>query len=410
MVAKIESGHSLYGSLRYNFRKVENDVAKVLLTNKILHPSEGELTTEGCLRDMMNFIPSKVRSRNPVLHVSINPHPDDRLSDNQLAEIAKEYLERMGYGDQPYLIYKHEDLSRHHLHIVSLRIREDGGKISDKFERRRSKDITRDLERRYGLHTAERGERIEVNKPQKVDTSKGLESQIRDVLRGVLGRYHYLTFNEYRALLSLYNVTVEEVKGIERGVNYNGYCYSATNDQGVKIGRTIDSSQFGKMAGYDAMQRHFARSKSYLKSHSLASNTKSRISDALHRSTSKDEFQRELQRRGIDVIFRENDAGRLYGVTYVDHTNMCVLNGSRLGRDLSANAITDWFESPQRPQIDTHLDQRQHLEVQPKREHHEEDFSLGGLFDLPCDSGAEDPEEERFRKQMQRKKKKKLKF
>ncbi|MFR9582431.1 MAG: conjugal transfer protein MobB [Rikenellaceae bacterium] len=406
MVAKIESGHSLYGSLRYNFRKVENDVAKVLLTNKILHPSEGELTTEGCLRDMMNFIPSKVRSRNPVLHVSINPHPDDILSDNQLAEIAKEYLERMGYGDQPYLIYKHEDLSRHHLHIVSLRIREDGSKISDKFERRRSKDITRYMERRYGLHAAERGERIEVDKPHKVDTTKGVESQIRGVLRGVLGRYHYLSFNEYRALLSLYNVTVEEVKGTERGVNYNGYSYSATNDQGVKIGRPIDSSQLGKVAGYDAIQAHFVRSKNHLKRHGLASNTKSRVSDALRKSSSKGEFQRELQRRGIDVIFRENDAGRLYGVTYIDHTNMCVLNGSRLGRDLSANAITDWFENPQRPQIDAHLDQHLSQEFQSKQVHYEEDFSLGGLFDLPYDNGIDDPEEERFRRQMQRKKKK----
>ena len=68
----------------------------------------------------MRFMPEQVRTRNKVIHISLNPHPDDRLTDVELEQLAREYLDRLGYGDQPYLVFKHEDISRHHLHIVSI--------------------------------------------------------------------------------------------------------------------------------------------------------------------------------------------------------------------------------------------------------------------------------------------------
>ena len=55
----------------------------------------------------------------PVVHISLNPHPDDMLTDTELQDIAREYLEKMGFGNQPYMVYKHEDIDRHHLHIVT---------------------------------------------------------------------------------------------------------------------------------------------------------------------------------------------------------------------------------------------------------------------------------------------------
>jgi len=61
-------------------------------------------------------------TRKPVFHVSLNPHPDDRLTDAELTAIAQEYMEKMGYGEQPYLVFKHEDIKRTHLHIMSSRV------------------------------------------------------------------------------------------------------------------------------------------------------------------------------------------------------------------------------------------------------------------------------------------------
>ena len=56
------------------------------------------------------------------------------LTDRQLAYIAIEYMRKLGYGDQPYLVYKHTDIDRHHIHIVGSRVDENGKPLNDKFE------------------------------------------------------------------------------------------------------------------------------------------------------------------------------------------------------------------------------------------------------------------------------------
>lgn len=157
MVAKISVSGSLAGAVNYNMNKLKADTAKIILTNKMLCPQQDEVfKASDMMKDFELVMPQKYRTENPVFHVSLNPHPDDKLSDAELSAIAEEYMKRMGYGSQPYVVFKHQDISRHHLHIVSVRVNEHGKKINDKFERRRSKGITRSLKQKYGLHTAEK--------------------------------------------------------------------------------------------------------------------------------------------------------------------------------------------------------------------------------------------------------------
>ena len=54
-------------------------------------------------------------------------------------------------------------------------------------------------------------------------------------------------------------------------------------------------------------------------------------------------FERELMRQGIGVVFRTNDAGRIYGATFINHADKTVFNGSRLGKEFSANVFNDLF-------------------------------------------------------------------
>lgn len=408
MVAKINVGSSLFGALKYNLDKVNEGQAKVLTAHKLFHSTDGTFDMYATLREFESFMPEHCRTEKPVIHISLNPHPDDKLSDEQLSAIASEYMERLGYGNQPYMVCKHEDIDRHHLHIISLRVDETGRKINDKFEFRRSKDITRELEQRYGLRSAEKQRVKDVLSLKKVDPDAGdVKRQIGNVIKHFANRYHYLSFGEYRALLSLYNMGAEEVKGEVKGKPYNGVVYSATDDKGNKVGNPFKSSKFGKSVGYDSLQRRFDYSKEQMKKRKLAPQTKRRATDALHHSTDKSSFQAELRRRGLDVVLRDNSEGRLYGVTFIDHNNGCVLNGSRLGKELSANAITEWFNNPQ----PIHGQQpsspaQEHTEHSDTVLYRTEDdgASLGGLFDLP-DNPVIDPEEERFRRRMQRKRK-----
>ncbi len=387
MVAKISIGGSLRATVLYNARKVSGGEAKVLLSNRLFEASRGCYDPMQTIREFEEHMPSHFRTEKPVIHISLNPHPDDILSEVELAAIAEEYMERLGYGGHTYIVYKHEDIERHHLHIISLRVDGRGRKIDDRFEQRRSRRIVAELERKYALVTTGGGEAQSPYKPQRVDVERGdVERQVGSVVRHISSRYHYLTFKEYRALLSLYNVAAQEVRGEERGVPYCGVVYSATDSEGRRVGNPFNSSEFGKEVGYEALRRHFARSKGEMKRRRLAEQTRESVAEVLRSAKSTEHFREELSRRGIDVIFRENEAGRIYGVTYVDHSNRCVLNGSRMGREFAANGITERFSVEQVRQSDAHNE--------AQREGCGEEFSLGGLFDMPYERGDDEFEEE----------------
>ena len=410
MVAKINYGSSLYGALAYNGEKVNEGVAKILETNKVFSPADGTHDISACMQDFMAYMPSHVLTKKPVIHISLNPHPDDRLTDEQFSAIAREYIEKMGYANQPFIVYKHEDIDRHHLHIVTLAVDERGKKINDGNNFYISTRILKELEQKYGLIPAQMRKEKEVFRLQKVCYGDGenLKKQLVSVIRPAAKFYHCPSFKEYRALLSTYNICVEEVKGEIRGKTYMGLLYFATDDKGNKVGKVFKSSLFGKSVGYEALQNRFKASKEKLKEKHLAPKTKAIVAGALRRSATREDFRGNLHHRGIDVLFRENDEGRLYGITFIDHNNGCVANGSRLGKELSANAIAEWFDRPH-PELSAPIQQSEKGSI-PQILTSDEDSVLGGLLDLPLEAHGMDWEEEQFRRRMQRKKRKQRKL
>ena len=410
MVAKINYGSSLYGALAYNGEKVNEGVAKILETNKVFSPADGTHDISACMQDFMAYMPSHVLTKKPVIHISLNPHPDDRLTDEQFSAIAREYIEKMGYANQPFIVYKHEDIDRHHLHIVTLAVDERGKKINDGNNFYTSTRILKELEQKYGLIPAQMQKVKEVFRLKKVCYGDGenLKKQLVSVIRPAAKFYHCPSFKEYRALLSTYNICVEEVKGEIRGKNYMGLLYFATDDKGNKVGKVFKSSLFGKSVGYEALQNRFKASKEKLKEKHLAPKTKAIVAGALKRSATREDFSGNLHRRGIDVIFRENEEGRLYGVTFIDHNNGCVVNGSRLGKELSANAVAEWFDRPH-PELSAPIQQSEKGSI-PQTQTSDGDAVLGGLLDLPLEAHGTDWEEEQFRRRMQRKKRKQRKL
>lgn len=435
MVAKISVSGSLAGAINYNMNKLKADTATILLTNKMLCPEPNEaFRTSDMMKDFELFMPQRYRTENPVFHVSLNPHPDDKLSDVELSAIAEEYMKRMGYGGQPYVVFKHHDISRHHLHIVSVRVNEQGKKINDKFERRRSKDITRSLEQKYGLHTAEKLSKVQKPELKMVDVHSGnVKEQVENVVREVINKYHFLTFNEYKAVLTKFNIAAEEVKGSHFGSSYSGIVYSATDNDDNKVGNPFSAATLGKFAGGEALERKYKVSKEHLEKCRCGAPLKRTINQAFVGATNKEQFRYNLFQSGIGVVYRENTAGRLYGVTFIDHNTGVVLNGSRLGKEYAANAIVDRLENLQRYEHLTCIPQSHSSSSQATKatqlnssqqpqssdptqqsvhniEQHLENgnigSSIGSLFDIPLLPNGDDPEEEQFRRQMQRKKKK----
>lgn len=343
MVAKFSHGSNLYGALSYNQEKVNEGLGKVLATNLVIEPNDGVFNVTSCMEDFERFMPSHIRTSKPVIHISLNPHPDDRLTDQQLADIGREYMEQFGYGEQPYMIFKHEDIGREHIHIVSTRVRTDGSIISDSKNYECSRKITDSLEQKYGLHPKEKNQG-ETWQLAPIDVSQGnLKKQLANVIKPLSEMYSFQTLGEYRALLSLYNIGVEEIKGENKGKAYRGLVYSALDDKGNRIGTPLKSSLFGKEHGLDRLEKRFEKSKETIKASGIAKQTRATVYASFASTRTESEFRAALREKGIDLVLRRNDEGRIYGATFIDHNQRVVLNGSRLGKEFSANVLNERF-------------------------------------------------------------------
>ena len=429
MVAKISLGNSIYGALAYNAEKINKEKGRLLDTNKIYNDGSGSVNIHKAHEDFKRWMPTATRTEKPMVHISLNPHPDDHPTDAELTQIAREYMEKMGFGDMPFLIFKHEDIERHHVHIVALRVKTDGTCISDRNNFYRSKDICRELEKKYNLRPSER-EKISPDTPiRKIDISGDIKRQVANTVKMVGMRYKFQTLGEFNAILSLYNVRAEQTDGRVNGREYHGLVYFATDDSGNVVASPFKASRLGKFASRTAIDNRFVRAKDRID----VNPTRTVVADVLAQSSNKADFVARLKAARIDVLFRYTEEGRIYGVTFIDHNTMTVLNGSRLGKDYSANAFERRFNGEQTqpdmpvviPVMDTHnpdadttspndtttsapdgTSQTQNPTPQPAVHHSDNDMpELPGL-DLFHVGPGYDEQEDAFYRAMRRKKKK----
>ena len=347
MIAKISSTENLGGALGYNFKKVQHNEAAVLCVNELRKGFDGTFQMDKVLADMQKAIPEQCRTKKTVFHCSLNPHPDEKLSDERLTQIAKEYMEALGYGNQPYIVFKHNDIAREHIHIVSLRVDFDGNKINDKFEGRRSKKITDALEKKYNLIPSSKVSERTTTETPKVNVVQGnIKEQVANTVRSAMKHYTFCSLGELNAVLRKYNLAVEEVKTEYRGKRYDGLVYVPTDDKGNKVSTPIHASDIGRGVGYTAVQNKMLKSKQMVKP--LIPTVRRKVLEVMRTSPHTEERLRQrLEKQGLQVVIRKNDNGRIYGITFIDDEKGIALNGSRLGKGYAANKFNEYFSNPE---------------------------------------------------------------
>ena len=348
MIAKISSTENLGGALGYNFKKVQHNEAAVLCVNELRKGFDGTFQMDKVLADMQKAIPEQCRTKKTVFHCSLNPHPDEKLSDERLTQIAKEYMEALGYGNQPYIVFKHNDIAREHIHIVSLRVDFDGNKINDKFEGRRSKKITNALEKKYNLIPSSKVSERTTTETPKVNVVQGnIKEQVANTVRSAMKHYTFCSLGELNAVLRKYNLAVEEVKTEYRGKQYDGLVYVPTDDKGNKVSTPIHASDIGRGVGYTAVQNKMLKSKQMVKP--LIPTVRRKVLEVMRTSPHTEERLRQrLEKQGLQVVIRKNDNGRIYGITFIDDEKGIALNGSRLGKGYAANKFNEYFSNPEK--------------------------------------------------------------
>ncbi|OPB87924.1 relaxase [Elizabethkingia miricola] len=416
MIAKIGKGSNMYGAILYNQQKVDRENGAVLLLNKIPDTVDGKYSVAYFNKCFEPYLSANIKTEKTVRHISLNPDPADKVNDEQFTEMAQEYMERMGYSNQPYIVFKHTDIDRTHIHIVSTCVGIDGKKIPDDYDHPRSMAICRDLEQKYNLQKATEQEQKQTNKVFKPVNHKNgdIKSQIASVVRHLPKYYNFSTMGSYNALLLLFNITAEEVKGERNGQTVNGLVYFALDKNGNKVSNPFKASLFGKDAGVTQLQKHFEQSNEKMKTNPARSVLKNTIELAIHTTNNEKEFKKQLVEQGINTIVRKNESGRIYGMTFIDHGSRSVWNGSQLDRNLSANVFNDWWNNGNKPELkiqDNPISTANEIDNLPTKDlfeflsqEHSPNTDLG-FFSILTDAQDVDYEEEQFAKRMKKKKK-----
>ena len=394
----------------YNKEKVDKNEAEVLLWQKMLEPFDkyGRMDVDACMESFIPYLEANRRMTNTVFHASLNPSPEDKLTDGQLRDIAQEYMELWVMATSPTLSLNIRTF-RANISISCRCGSTSGGgwKINDSHEYDHSMSVLRELERKYDLHPSIKGEELAYNVGlHRANYREGnVKQQISSVVRSCLRNYKCSSYGEFRTLLERFNVSVEGHTGTIDGRNYAGIVYGALTDNGYGTGTPFKSSKIGKDVGYDALQKYYGKSKAVLKEEGALDRLRQTVRDAMSPRNTRDEFRQLLKADGIDTIFRINPVGRIYGVTFIDHEAGIVTNGSVLGKEFSTNVFNELYPAFQK--------EEQHT-VEPDRERWHEQRrsaanSLSGIVDTLLDlADARAYEEQQRIRQRKRRQKRRM--
>ena len=352
MVAVIKTGSSIRRIFLYNENKIELGVARCL--SAINYPMEAhQMNASMRLNRLLQqaALNSKVM-RNSV-HISLNFDPTEKdLSDDRLIEIAKRYMEGIGFSDQPFLIYRHFDAAHPHIHLVSIKVRSDGSRIDmHNMGRNQSEKIRSLIEEEFNLVKADQSMLKLSHIPKGIDLVKvqygrtETRAAIQHVLEEVLNSYNFRSLHQLNAILRQFNVLAD--RGSERSRIYTnkGLLYGLMDEHGNKVGVPIKASDLYSRPTLKNLQDRFEQNQPFRNQHKIR--TIYSIDKAIQGQIKDiEEFKGRLLRQAIDVVIRESASGVVYGITYVDHKNKCVFNGSELGKQYSAKAILARLADP----------------------------------------------------------------
>lgn len=143
-------GETLSRKIDYQLSKIESGVARELYNNS------GDPLID-MYRNMSLVASLNDRVKSPYIEFILSSPVGEDLSDEKFLEVAKEYLEKMGYGDSCYTVIKNDDKDHRHVHVLATTIDLDGLRISDSYSKGRSGRIMRELELKHGLEVMEKG-------------------------------------------------------------------------------------------------------------------------------------------------------------------------------------------------------------------------------------------------------------
>jgi hypothetical protein len=347
----MNSGKNMAKALNYNEQKIKRGVAELLFASGFIK-DVGKLNYYDKMTQFQRHVSLNERASTNTLHVSLNFDPSEHLSKDILIAIAERYMEGIGFADQPYLVYKHQDAGHPHIHIVSTNIQQDGKRISlHNLGRNQSEKTRKSIEIEFGLVKADRkniiaGLKIPPVNAQKVIYGKQATKQaISNVLGMVISQYKFSSLPELNAILGLYHVRADRGQENSKMFKVKGLTYRVLDEKGIPIGSPIKASSFYLKPTLSTLEQKFIENDAIKKVE--MNPLKISVEFALAKSRNRDlpHFISELEKDRVSTVLRQNKDGLIYGITFVDHRSKTVFNGSDLGRGYSIKSILDRLSS-----------------------------------------------------------------
>jgi hypothetical protein len=347
MVAVIKTSRSINSILNYNENKVKERVAECI--SAVNYPLALEkLSFTHKLNRFLKLSSLNENAKRNSVHISLNFDPSENHSKEKLIEIADAYMEKIGFGKQPYLVYQHHDAGHPHLHLVTNNIQRDGKRIDlHLIGIKKSEPARKEIEELFGLVKAEGRKQKEDFSLKPINVARvqygKAESRkaINSVLNQVLFDYKYSSLPELNAVLNLYNIHADRGSEKSRVFKNNGLLYKILDQNSKPIGVPIKASEFYSRPTLKFLEEKFRINES------KKQYCKSRVRNALRqaflneRITSVWKLSERLKDEAIHTILRKSSEGKLYGITFIDFKTQSVVNGSSLGKEFSAKGIQE---------------------------------------------------------------------
>ena len=229
MIGQTTTGKSFGGCVRY---VMEKDGAEVLDQSGVRSENSTVAT-----QDFNTMRQQNPDVKNAVWHTSISFAHQDKINNEQMREIAKDYVNKMELDKSQYLVVRHNDTTHEHMHIIANRVQYDGNTVSDKFNKNRTARTCDELEVKYGLTIArEQGKSKDIAN-DKVPVKKEVKEDIRTAIGESLQRGRS-TWNDLEKDLKSKGIKVklqEQSTGRVNGVSFK------KNNMSIK-GSAVDKS------------------------------------------------------------------------------------------------------------------------------------------------------------------------
>ena len=317
MVVKVlQSRGSTSSPLEYNEEKVSEGEAEII---GVFNKGEDKDIYEAFKRLERRNISVK----NVSFHMAINPGEGEDMTEGRICSFACDLMQGMGYGNQPFIIYRHHDIERIHYHVLSSRICENGKKVNDYWENKRCENVSKELQQKYGFVYGKTS-KLKLGAPvppRRFLPRRGEVSEQLTQLFDECIRYHFTSFAQFKNILLSHGVKLHVIEGKEKafflkGIDENGKVRTAPlgkNDLNRDLfsiySTAVHSGRLTK-AQFRPEREHIERA----------------VALALRTSWNQQEFIEALAKHDIDVILRKGKDGKITDADFISNVNYCAVN------------------------------------------------------------------------------------